>query len=285
MDEPEKLTDTPPNGPGKDESAAQGNFEFGEALRQLRDCKGLTQRKLAEMMTEMMPEHKVSQQTVAHWENGRMRPRPRNWECLLGIFGADSVLAEFARGGEYLGNRKRSVILGFTSERGAPRRPPAEASEDRQPFLREDLRDYLPVTLHKNVEKMVVDGRVRLELDYLSDKLAIELKIVRGGWANHSVSLGIHQLDKARRLLGREAALTEKPRPQPAFILLLVIPEHALSMDLHRLMRLTDEARLFDMELVVATSMADAASRIATAEAEGVDSILGGGPDDYEDDY
>ena len=248
--------------------------DFGESLRHERAVHRWSQRELAERIG-------ASQQAIAHWENGRMFPRPEKWAKLREVFGDDSPVAHFALRGQRLTARPKSAIM--TNEHavvgsgiaGGARTLAKCLDNQETPPLLGDLKEFLPTPYRANVDKRIFKLGHRLELDYLSDHLAVEIKPIRSASPQTAVNLGLYQLNKARLLL------TDKPPEEIDFVLILVgdVPDN-----LGLLKRSTSDALLFGIELVVVPNMVKAGEFIHAAEKQGLRNIMAADDGD-DDDY
>lgn len=248
--------------------------DFGESLRHERAAHRWSQRELAERIG-------ASQQAIAHWENGRMLPRREKFAKLLDLFGHDSPVANFALRGQRLTARPKSAIMtnvhavvGSGTAGGTRTLAKCLDSQETAPLLG-DLKEFLPDPYRVSVDKRIFKLGHRLELDYLSNHLAVEIKPIRSGSPQTAVSLGLHQLNKARLLLA------DKPPEEIDFVLILVgdVPDN-----LGLLKRSTSDALLFGIELIVVPNMAKAGEFIYAAETQGLRNIMAADDGD-DDDY
>lgn len=157
---------------------------FGEILRHDREKLQLSQEQLAKMLD-------VSQQAVANWEAGAAHPRRDRRARLLQILGSNSELAR---------NPPRTDFLP-TIERASPPviakpTPPLTRDEavarwedsqrrimgliERAQVEHADLRDALPERLRQHLNGKIAVGAAARGLDYLSPRLAVEIKRMPG---------------------------------------------------------------------------------------------------------
>lgn len=251
----------------------QIGVHFGEALKLERDERGLSQKQLADLVGG------TTQQAVAHWEAGRMYPRPDKWAKLIEIFGKDSLLAEFAQQRGQRTERTRSVILDSSPgsaqeyDRTTVSDPGRDTPEVSRCPVTEEIKRFLPPAYHCHLDRPVGASLNRLELDYLSDRLAVELRrIPSQGLHQQIIDRGLHYLNKARLLLAND--------PPEVFVLIL-IGQNPDNWTLVR--RALADAALFGVEVVLKGSVAEAAELIAGVEAEGV-SFLFNADGEWSDD-
>lgn len=260
------------------DAAVPGSERFGLALKLERKKRKYSQKQLADLVG-------ASQQAVAHWEKGRMLPRAEKGAKLIEIFGASSPLAYFVRIGSHLAYldspeardlffgkmRNESVVI----DGSASDRKTRSASFSRIDVLgvREEIKTRLPPYLQINTGRLIRSPGYHLEIDYLSERLAVEFRHLHDRWSSNAISLGIHQLNKARHLL-RESI------PE-AFVLIVIgfMPDN-----LDPVKRALAEAALFDIELFVMKNGVEAARFIERAEVEGLGGLLGRDSDTYDEE-
>lgn len=261
--------------------------EFGAALKIERKKYGYTQETLAKLVG-------ASQQAVGHWEKGRMLPRASKWARLIQVFGPASLLTEFVERGqirqqtaEYSRDRERDhhltgVFDAKQSDSGLVDQPSA-TNVDREtpnPFLEKkiiwaNLRTWLPVSvtlplginLLENIGKRIKN---RITLDYLSDRLAVDIRCIPEQGVQLTFDLGFHHLNKARLLLGE--------RQPETFVLVLIGPTMAYQPQLRRAY---EDASLFNIEVVAYPDFMTACRFIGQAEISGFESCFS---EDWSDD-
>lgn len=156
------------------------NNPVAQALERDLARLGMQQQELAARLAEDGGPH-ISNSAISAWKTRGVIPSGR-LRGLLRIFGPDSELAKLAADDE-------AALIGRPSLRGQASNPP----EFRRMYAfnalmdsgipsymarlrREDLREHLPADLWPNVERAVrLPAGVR-RFDYLSDKVAVEIR-------------------------------------------------------------------------------------------------------------
>lgn len=154
---------------------------FAKALRSERKRMGLTQARLAEVLG-------TSQQNIAGMEKGLSLPRPDLHERMVDIFGNTSVIAALPPRRDLLLATEAISKASATASLATFQRQQENLNttddpvkpEMKVPRLRRDrnndLKALLPPELHNNVERVLAVFDTFYRVDYLSDKLCVEIK-------------------------------------------------------------------------------------------------------------
>jgi len=156
---------------------------FARALRSERIRVGLTQAQLSNKI-------ETSQQNVAAMEKGLSLPRHDLYERMVAFFGNTSVIAalppkrDLLMATEAIGKASASSSAPMFQRRQESLSEEEEVRpvipEMRTPRLRRErnltLRELLPSELRGNVEKSLTFIDTVYRVDYLSDKLCVEVK-------------------------------------------------------------------------------------------------------------
>lgn len=234
------LENKPPATGGPNASAST----FGSALRSERERLGLTQRELADRL-------ETSQQNVAGWEGGKAHPGERFHRRMLQVFGEHSVLG-------YLQPKHRFAPppdfepSGFGAEAGLVTDEPVPVG----PPLTEELPPPLRRFAHAQVG--------RWDVDYLSDRICAEIKLLGSHRLDVVCRVGMQQLCVLRRAL---EAGSDKPRnSERVFLLVLLVSNLEAAVTDVALPHLYVEGGALGIDIQLAPNLRSAASIIERLE-------------------
>jgi hypothetical protein len=203
----------------------------------------------------------ISQQAVSKWlEKGvPLQYAPEIAEHL----GPDSKFAEVARHETMTGETVPGDLGMPTTVRKTIDRPPPPGQQvtERSPMT--GLRNALPEQYKNNVEVPIGPSK-RFVLDYLSDRLALEVKLTSAN-ANEfilTVSHASHQIQFARALLG------DTPPTRRKYVVAVIFPETRPTFAfLEAVHQLHEQCAALDIVLLMAGSIAELAEYIAEFES------------------
>jgi transcriptional regulator with XRE-family HTH domain len=256
---------------------------FGQMLKKDRERLELTQGELAERLG-------VSQQAVASWENDAAMPKQDRRAALLQVLGPTAELVRNPPTGTFLQGVKltaRATVqdspIDTVRENLTRYGTPASGSVmDRlkeQRRIQEEKRTILVNQLDEgfraNLDQRLEIGPTRRFVDYLSDKLVIEIKYIthdRRPYPSLLFSQSLLQLAVIK------AYLTSAGPSDRQFILMLIVnPEAPLRNQEYN--RLVFDAGLLGISIAQVTNPHSAAKLIMALESDSLDH-----PDDLDDE-
>jgi transcriptional regulator with XRE-family HTH domain len=158
-------------------------LDFKEALRIDMERKGFSEATLGKALG-------ISQQAIHKWVERGFPPLSR-LDALLSVLGPDSEVGKMDKAKIY-NNRSRTAVAA-----------PALAAFSRDKYA--DIKEYaerqemnfanmLPRDLSVNVHRVAKVGDTVVRFDYLSNKLVVELLVVKGDSTNRNTSAAMLRL-------------------------------------------------------------------------------------------
>jgi transcriptional regulator with XRE-family HTH domain len=227
---------------------------FGELLKQDRERMKLSQEQLAKMLD-------VSQQAVANWEAGTSHPRRDRRARLLQILGPDSALVKTPPRHEFVPAgptpSPEDAASKFESARSR-----VEAAMARYEADREEFRSALPERLQQYIERDIGIGAATRRLDYLSQRLGVEIKRLPANrfftWQNFAPAM-LH--------LAVVRGITQATEPRREY-LLIVVNDLGVDIRPQSMQRVMFDAGVLGITIQQVPSMTAAGHLIDQIESE-----------------